>query len=85
MNTTMPDLNVRVKDDEIIVTQSGSDFVAISERAEHEPELIAKGKLYGPREFLSRAWLAANDKARAEVAQLELEVEGGLVGVSSRP
>jgi len=58
-----PDLNVQVKDDEIIVTQSGSDFVAI-QRAEHEPELIAKGKLYGPPEFLSKAWLAANERAR---------------------
>jgi len=63
MNTA-PDLNVQVKDDEIIVTQSGSDFVAIYRRAEYEPELIAKGKFYGPREFLSRAWLAANEKAR---------------------
>ena len=61
---TMPDLNVQVKGAEIIVTQSGSDFVAIYERAKYEPELIAKGKLYGPRQFLSRAWLAANDKAR---------------------
>jgi hypothetical protein len=56
-----PDLNVQVKDDEIIVTQSGSDFVEI-QRAEHEPELIAKGKLYGPLSFAaSRAF----DKTRA--------------------
>jgi hypothetical protein len=30
---TMPDLNVQMKDDEIIVTQSSFDFVAIYKRA----------------------------------------------------
>ena len=63
MNTE-PHLNVKVNDDEIVVTENGSDFVAIYQRAEYEPELISKGKLYGPREFLMRAWLAANEKAR---------------------
>jgi hypothetical protein len=61
---TLPHINVRVQDDDIIVTQNGSDFVAIYRLDEHEPELTAKGKLYGPREFLTRAWLAANEKAR---------------------
>ena len=63
MNTE-PHLNVKVNDDEIVVTKNGSDFVAIYQRAEYEPELTSKGKLYGPREFLTRAWLAANEKAR---------------------
>jgi hypothetical protein len=43
------------KDNQITVTENGCDFVAIYEKAKHDPELIAKGKLYGPREFLSRA------------------------------
>ena len=59
-----PQINVRVHDEEIVVTQNGSDFVAIYRLAELETELTAKGKLYGSREFLSRAWLAANEKAR---------------------
>ena len=60
----MADLNVQLKDDEIIVTQSGSDFIAIYEKAKYEPELIAKGELRGPCAFLTKAWLAANIKAR---------------------
>jgi hypothetical protein len=54
---------VKVKDDEIVITQNGSDFVAVYQLAKYEPELTSKGKLHGPREFLTRAWLAANEKA----------------------
>ena len=57
-------LNLKVNDDEIVVTQNGSGFVVVYQLADYEPELISKGKLYGPRQFLTRAWLAANEKAR---------------------
>jgi hypothetical protein len=58
------DLNVHVKGDEIFVGQNGRDFFAVYQKAKYEPELVAKGRLYGPREFLTKAWLAANEKAR---------------------
>jgi hypothetical protein len=59
-----PQLNVHVRGDQIFVGQNGSDFFAIYRKAEYEPELQASGKLHGTREFLTRAWLVANDKAR---------------------
>lgn len=59
-----PQLNIHVKRDQIFVGQNGSDFFAVYRKAEYEPELLASGKLQGPREFLTRAWLAANNKAR---------------------
>jgi hypothetical protein len=59
-----PELNVHVRGDQIFVGQNGSDFFAIYRKAEYEPELVASSKLHGPREFLTKAWLAANDKAR---------------------
>ena len=55
---------MKVNEDEIVVTQNGSDFVAVYRLADYEPELTSKGKLYGPRVILTRAWLAANEKAR---------------------
>ena len=64
----MPSLHVEVRDDEIIVTQSGSKFRAIyhsvCHKAEQPPQLIVKGTPRGNYDFLAQAWQAANDKAR---------------------
>ena len=60
----VPHLNVKVNDDEIVVTQTALTSWRSTPLADYEPELISKGKLYGPRQFLTRAWLAANEKAR---------------------
>jgi hypothetical protein len=64
----MPSLDVEVRDDEIIVTQSGSKFRAVYHSVHHKPEdqpqLIVKGTPHGNYNFLAQAWQAANDKAR---------------------
>ena len=65
---SMPSLHVEVRDDEIIVTQSGSKFKAVYHSVYHKPEdqpqLIVKGTPHGNYDFLSQAWQAANDRAR---------------------
>ena len=60
----MPSLHVEVRDDEIIVTQSGSNYRMVYRKAEDQPQLIAKGAPHGNYNFLAQAWQAANDKAR---------------------
>jgi len=60
----MPSLHVEVRDDEIIVTQSGSNYRMVYRKAEDQPQLIAKGTPHGNYDFLAQAWQAANDKAR---------------------
>jgi hypothetical protein len=64
----MPSLHVEIRDDEIIVTQSGSKFRAIYHSVHHkpgeQPQLIVKGTPRGNYDFLARAWQAANEKAR---------------------
>jgi hypothetical protein len=64
----MPSLRVEVRDDEIIVTQSGSKFRAIYHsvyhRPEEQPQLIVKRTPRGNYGFLTQAWQAANEKAR---------------------
>ena len=64
----MPSLQVKVRDDEIIVTQSGSKFRAVYHSVYHKPEdqpqLIVKGTPRGNYDFLAQDWQAANDKAR---------------------
>ena len=64
----MPSLHVEVRDDEIIVTQSGSKFRAIYHPVHHmpaeQPQLIVKGTPTGNYDFLAQAWKAANEKAR---------------------
>ena len=63
----MPSLHVEVRDDEIIVTQSGSKFRAVyhvHHKSEDQPQLIVKGTPQGNYNFLAQAWQAANDKAR---------------------
>lgn len=61
---TLSKLNVHVKDDEIFVAQSGRDFFAIYQKAKFDSGIVAEYRFYGPRGFLSSAWLAANIKAR---------------------
>lgn len=64
----MPSLHVEVRDDEIIVTQSGSKFRAIYHSVHHKPgdqsQLIVKGTPKGNYDFLAHAWQVANEKAR---------------------
>ena len=57
-------LHIEVSDDEIIVTQPGSNFSAGYCKPRDEPQLIAKGTPRGNYKFLARAWRLANDKAR---------------------
>ena len=61
---TWGSLRIEVRDDEIIVTQLGSNFSAVYYKPRDEPQLIAKGTPSGNYRFLVRAWKAANDKAR---------------------
>ena len=65
---SMPSLHVEVRDDEIIVTQSGSKFKAVyhsvHQMPKDQPQLIVKGTPHGNYDFLSQAWQAANDRAR---------------------
>ena len=61
---TWGSLRIEVRDDEIIVTQPGSNFSAVYYKPRDEPQLIAKGTPSGNYRFLARAWKAANDKAR---------------------
>lgn len=55
----MPSLHVEVRDDEIIVTQSGSNYRMVYRKAEDQPQLIAKGTPHGNYDFLAQAWQAA--------------------------
>jgi hypothetical protein len=57
-------LHTEVRGDEIIITQRGSNFRAVYYKLPNEPQLIAKGTPSGNYKFLTRAWQAANDKAR---------------------
>ncbi|MGC2410890.1 MAG: hypothetical protein WA441_13070 [Methyloceanibacter sp.] len=47
-----------------VITAPGDRFVAVYHKHEREPQLIAKGAPTGTREFKTRAWGAADDKAR---------------------
>jgi hypothetical protein len=58
------DLIVFVNDGEISVTRRGTKYRAIYKKAEFQPVLVSRSGPYGPREFLSKAWLTANEKAR---------------------
>ena len=61
----VPHLNVKVNDDEIVVTQNGSDFVAVYRLADYEPELNSKGKLLRPARILDAGVAGRrNEKAR---------------------
>jgi hypothetical protein len=52
----MPSLHVEVRDDEIIVTQSGSKFRIVYRKAKGQPQLIANGTPHGNYDFLAQAW-----------------------------
>jgi hypothetical protein len=65
----MPSLHVEVRDDEIIVTQSGSKFRIVYRKAKGQPQLIANGTPHGNYDFLAQAWQAANDKARGQLTR----------------
>jgi len=60
----MPALQVEVRDDEIIVTQSGSKSRVVYHKPDDQPQLIAKGTPHGNYDFLAQAWVVANAKAR---------------------
>ncbi len=49
---------------DIIVTQPGSDSVAVYFKPQGQPYLVAKETPVGPQEFRTRAWEMANAKAR---------------------
>lgn len=62
----MPDLALRVvvERDNIVITQPGSDSLAIYFKPRGQPFLVAKDAPVGTQEFRTRAWRAANEKAR---------------------
>ena len=64
------DLHLVVASDDIVVTMPGTDFLVVYTKPENTPWLMVT-KLKDDRtaslklaEFLARAWVAANDKAR---------------------
>ena len=57
-------LRVEVVDDDIVVTQPGSNFSVVYYKPRDEPQLIVKGTPSSNYKFLARAWQAANDTAR---------------------
>jgi len=61
---TWGSLRIEVRDDEIIVTQPGSNFSAVYYKPRDEPQLIAKGTPSGNYRFLARACKAANEAVR---------------------
>ena len=58
------DLRVVVDRGDIIVTQPGSDFVAVYFKPRGMPYIVAKDTPIGSQEFRARAWQAAVAKAR---------------------
>ena len=68
------ELRVVVVDrDDIIITQPGSDFVAVYFRPRGQSYIVAKATPVGSQDFRTRAWQIAIAKAR----QLGCIVEGG--------
>jgi hypothetical protein len=57
-------LRVVVDRYDIIVTQPGSDSMAVYFKPRGQPYLVAKDAPVGTREFRARAWEMANAKAR---------------------
>ena len=58
------DLRVVVDRDDIIITQPGSDFVAIYFKPQGHPYIVAKDTPVGTQDFRARAWQCAIAKAR---------------------
>jgi hypothetical protein len=61
---TRTGLRVVVDHDDIIITQPGSKSVAVYFKPRGKPYIVAKNPPVGTQEFISRAWDAANEKAR---------------------
>ena len=61
---TKTGLRVVVDRYDIIITQPGSDSMAVYFKPRGQPYLVAKNPLIGSREFRERAWEMANAKAR---------------------
>ena len=59
-----PDLRVTVDRDDIIITQPGSDFVAIYFKPRGHPYIVARDTPIGTQDFRVRAWQIAIAKAR---------------------
>jgi hypothetical protein len=58
------DLRVVVDRDDIIITQPGSDFLAIYFKPRGHPYIVAKDTPIGTQDFITRAWQTAIAKAR---------------------
>ena len=59
-----PDLRVVVDGFDIIVTQPGSDHMAVYFKPRGQAYLVARDPPVGPAKFRTRAWEIANTKAR---------------------
>jgi hypothetical protein len=65
----MTDLRVEAQDDEITVTEPGTDLTVMYKKWADQPNLVMTHASFDPTlrttfEFKARAWIAANDKAR---------------------
>jgi hypothetical protein len=58
------DMRLVVDRYDIIVTQPGSDYVAVYFKPQGQAYLVAKDTPVGTQEFRTRAWEMANAKAR---------------------
>jgi len=58
------DLRVVVDRDDIIITQPGTEFVAVYFKPRGQPYLVAKNTPFGSEDFRGRAWQTAIAKAR---------------------
>jgi hypothetical protein len=58
------ELRVVVDRDDIIITQPGSDFVAVYFRPRGQSYIVAKATPVGSQDFRTRAWQIAVAKAR---------------------
>ena len=58
------DLRVVVEQDDIIITQPGTEFVAVYFKPRGQPYLVARDAPVGTEDFRTRAWAMANAKAR---------------------
>ena len=67
-------LRVVVNRDNIIITQPGSNSLAIYFRPRGQQFLVAKDAPVGTQEFITRAWELATAKAREWAGSREVEV-----------
>jgi hypothetical protein len=57
------DVNVEVRDEDIVIISPGTDHLVIYSKCEGSVQLRAR-KLFGPLDFRVRAWTLANQKAQ---------------------